>query len=121
MAFLADVSLDAALAVIVSNVTTLFICNAEPATYAAASGANKLGTKNPITVGTPGDRAPNGRKVTVPAITDGVVNTSGTASHWALCSGTVLYATGALSATQAVTAGNAFTLAAFDVGIPDAV
>lgn len=120
MAFLADSVLDGLLNQLVTNVTTLFICSQEPTTYAAASSTYKLGTKTPITVGAPGARTPNGRKATVPSFSDGVVSGTGTATHWALCSGSVLLATGSLSASQVVTAGNSFSLAAFDIGVPAA-
>lgn len=119
MAYLHDNVLDAALAYIVSNTTTLYICNALPTSYAQASSTYKLGTKTGVTVGSPADRSPNGRKVTVPATTAGTVNSTGTASHWAITSGSVLIAAGPLSANQNVTSGNQFTLDAIDIGIPD--
>lgn len=121
MAFLADVVLDAAINVPVSNVTALYICSQEPISYAEASSTYKLGTKSSYTLGAVANGAVNGRRTTAPAITDGVVNTTGTATHWALTSGTVLYATGSLAASQAVTSGNTFTLAAFDVTVKDAI
>ena len=72
-------------------------------------------------MGAPGDRTGGGRKVTVAQITDGTVTGTGTATHYALVdvSNTRLLATGALTASQSVTSGNTFTLAAFDIGIPD--
>ncbi len=97
MAFIADAALDSLLSYLVSNATTLYICSAELTTYAQASSTLEVGTKTAITLGAPGDRTPNGRKSTVPAFTDGAVQANGTATHWALCSGTVLLATGALS------------------------
>ena len=121
MPYIDDISLDALLSSIQSRVTTLFITSAEATTYAQASATYKLGTKAGPAIGAPADRAPNGRKATVAAITDGVVNSTGNATHWALCSAGALIATGLLSASQAVTAGNVFTLPAFDVGVPDAV
>lgn len=121
MAFVADAALDAALAVVADS-SALFICSQEPTTYAQASATYALGTKASPTIGAAADRAPNGRKVTIAAITDGTVSGTGTATHWALvkATGSLLRATGALSASQAVTSGNTFTLAAFDIGIPDA-
>lgn len=122
MALLADYILDLALAELDTATTTLYITSAEATTYAEASSTYKLGTKTSLSIGAPADRTPNGRKVTVAAITDGVVDGTGTATHWAITkSGTTLMATGSLSASQAVTAANTFTLAAFDIGIPDAV
>jgi hypothetical protein len=49
------------------------------------------------------------------------VNTSGTATHYALTddSASKLLATGSLSSSQSVTAGNTFSLSEFAIGIPD--
>jgi hypothetical protein len=49
------------------------------------------------------------------------VTGTGTASHYAIVDtvNSRLLAAGALSAPQAVTDGNVFTLTAFDIGIPD--
>ena len=44
---------------------------------------------------------------------------TGTATHYAITNGSSeLLATGSLAAPQAVTSGNTFTLASFDIGIP---
>ncbi len=121
MPFMADYVFDAALAKIIEG-NRLDICSSEPATYAAATGAASLGNDTTVSVGAAADRAPNGRKVTVP-ITGGNVTATNIATHWALTdpANSRLLATGALSASQAVTSGNTFALAAFDIGIPDAV
>ena len=122
MPFIADAALDAGLAVVADS-DALYICSQEPTTFAEASSTYALGTKATPSIGAAGDRSPNGRKRTVAAITDGTVTATGTATHWALtkASGSLLRATGPLTASQVVTSGNTFTLAAFDVGIPDAV
>jgi hypothetical protein len=122
MASIADYIFDLALAELDTNATHLYICSQEPTTYAQASSTYALGNKTPITVSAPADRTLNGRKVTVSAITDGSVTGTGTATHWAITKGgTTLMATGSLASGQAVTTGNTFTLAAFDIGFPDAV
>lgn len=123
MAYINDLAFDAALGYIVTNGTRLHICSAEP-TSAAQAISLSLANKASLTVGSPTDRTPNGRKVVVPAITDGSVTGNGLATHWALingATGTILAATGQLNASQTVTSGNTFTLAAFDIGFPDAV
>jgi hypothetical protein len=122
MAVLADFILDLALAELDTDAEQLHILSAEPANYAAVAGLT-LGNKTPPTVSAPTDRTPNGRKVTVSAVTDGMLTGTGTATHWALVDNTdsQLLATGALVVPQPVTAGNPFTLSAFDIGIPDAV
>lgn len=122
MAFIADYILDLALSELDTATSTLYITSQEATTYAEASSTYALGNKTSLSIGAPADRTPNGRKVTVASFTDGSVSATGTATHWAITkSGTTLMATGSLSASQAVTNGNTFTLAAFDIGIPDAV
>lgn len=122
MAFISDRVFDLGLNVLDTEANRLDICNAEPASYAAATTTNSLGNKTSFTIGAPSDRTPTGRRVTTQAITDGTVTATGTASHWAITDTTNsrLLATGAMAASQAVTIGNVFTLAAFDLGIPDA-
>ncbi len=120
MAFANDDAADAYLAVAPGAATRLDICSQEPTTRTEAITTYSLGNKTSPTIGSAGDAAPNGRKRTVSAITDGSVTSTGTATHWALTDGTRLLATGALSASQAVTSANTFTLAAFDIRVPDA-
>ncbi len=122
MPFIDDKVFDSGLAVLDTDVENLYITNAEATTHAEAVTTFNLGTKATPTVSAPGDRSPNGREVTVSAITDGTIDTTGTATHWALTDNslTLLLATGALSAPQGVTSGNTFTLTAFAIGIPDA-
>lgn len=100
--------------------TALHITATEQTTRANVL-TNTLGNKASPAIGAPTARTPDGRKVVVSAITDGSVTVTGTAAFWAVIDGTRLLATGALSSSQAVTNGNVFTLAAFDIGIPAAV
>ena len=120
MASLNDRVYDNGLTVLDTEVSHLYITSQEATTYAQASSTYALGVKATPTVGAPGARTPNGRKVTVSAITDGTVSATGTATHYALVDSTNsrLLATAALSSSQAVTSGNTFTLTSFDIGIP---
>lgn len=122
MAYINDYVFDLALAYLDTSGNRLDICSQEPATYAAATSTYTLGNKTSLSIGAPTDRSPNGRKVVVAAISDGTVTGTATATHWAISDtgNSRLIATGALSASQAVTSGNTFTLAAFDIGIADA-
>jgi len=102
-------------------IENLYITSAEATTYAEAQTTYKLGTKaTPATTG-PANGDVSGRKLTIDAITDGTVDSTGTATHWALTdnSESKLLATGALDSSQGVTATNTFTLTAFDIEIPD--
>ena len=121
-----DYVLDNGLTVLDTGATHLNINTAEPSTFAAAtSGALFLGTKNfgaGGVAGAPAAGAPNGRKVTTVAVTDGTVSTSGTAAAWSITDNTNsrLLASGTLSSSQAVTSGNTWTLPAFDIRLPGA-
>jgi len=122
MSFINDRVFDNGLTVLDTEANRLDICSQEPVSYAEATSTYTLGNKTSLSIGSPADRSPSGRKVTVAAITDGTVSGTGTASHWAITDtvNSRLLATGSLSSPQSVTSGNVFTLGAFDVGIPDA-
>lgn len=122
MPFIADRVLDNGLTVLDTEANRLDICSSEPTTYTAATSTASLGNKTALSVGAPAARSPSGRRVTVAAISDGSVTGTGTATHWAITdtANSRLLATGSLSASQSVTSGNTFTLAAFDIGIPGA-
>lgn len=98
------------------------ICyTAEPTTYTEATSTNSCGNKTGLTMTAIGNGAVDGRKVDTPAITDGSVTGSQTAGWWAITdNSSVLHAAGALSATQAVTSGNTFSLGAISITIRDA-
>lgn len=121
--YINDYYLDLALNAIDSGANSLVICSAMPATYTEANTTYKLGTKTAPTVSAAQDASPNGRKVVVSAITDGVLSANGTATHFALLDTTNsrLIVAQALAASQVVTSGNPFTLGAIDIRIPDAV
>ena len=91
-------------------------------TYTEAITTYTLGNKTSLTAGATADGGTDGRKVQIPAITDGSVTGTNTATHWAVSdvSGTALIATGPLTSSQSVTSGNTFTLDAIDIQINDA-
>lgn len=121
-----DRVLDLGLNVIDTEATHIYICyTSEPTTHTEATSTKACGNKNfgaGAVTGAPAAGTPNGRKVTTNAITDGSVTATQTAGWWAITDNTAsrLLASGALAATQAVTSGNTFTLAAFDVRLPGA-
>jgi len=121
MPWLSNEILDGGLDVLDVSGTRLDICDTgEPATYSAATtdGTDSLGYAT-CSIGAPEDAA-TGRKVVVAAITDGTVTETGTAGYYAITNGSdTLYATGVLSAPQAVTDTNTFTLTSFEITIPD--
>ncbi|SMO93842.1 hypothetical protein SAMN06265173_12652 [Thalassovita litoralis] len=118
MASISDYVLDAALSKLDTEADEIHICSAEPTVYAALSS---LGNSASLSIGAPADRAGGGREVTVAAITDGEVTATGTATHFAIVDtvNSRLLVTGSLTASQAVTNGNSFSLASFKIGIPD--
>jgi hypothetical protein len=120
MAFIADTVFDNGLTVVDVNGTRLDITSTEATTYTEATSTFTLGNDT-VNTGAPEAGAVDGRRVIVPAIAAGSVTGTGTAAFWALTDGaSVLYATGALSASQSVTSGNTFSLDAVSITIRDA-
>ena len=121
---LQDRVLDNGLATFKAEATHIYICSQDPTTFTEATSTYALGNKNfgaGAALSGPSAGSPNGRKVTSMAITDGSVTGTGTAAKWAITDNTNsrLCANGALASSQAVTAGNTFTLGAFDIRIPN--
>lgn len=129
MPTISDYVYDSALSKFDTEATHLYLCSAEPTTYAAATGANNgttqfgLGNKALAAgdINAPADRTGGGRKVTVAALSGGTVTSTGTATHYAIVDQTNsrLLATGSVSPSQALTSGNTFSTPTFDIGIPD--
>ena len=122
VAFLADIVMDSGLSYITSNGSRLDICSQQPANYTEATSTYTLGNKTSLSAGSPQDGASTGRRVIIPAITDGSVTGTGTASHWGYSKTSAtaaLLAAQSLSASQGVTSGNTFTLDAISITIPD--
>ena len=124
MAYLNDRVLDNGLSILSTDANAIHICSQEPTTYAEAITTYTLGNKASPSIAAPSARTPNGRKVTVSAITGGSVTATGTASHYAIVDtvNSQLLATTTLTSSQAVTSGNTWSSASsFDIGIPAAV
>ncbi len=104
-----------------TNGTRIDITSQVATTYAEATSTYTLGNKTGLNTGATEAGDVDGRKVVVPAIADGSVTDTDTATHWALTDGSaILVATGPLTASQGVTSGNTFTLDAIDITIRDA-
>ena len=119
-----DRVLDFGLNVLDTESTHIYITSADATTYTEAVSTYALGNKNfgaGAAFGSPAAAPPNGRKVSSAAITDGTVSGTGTAAKWAAVdsANSRLHANGTLAASQSVTSGNTFTLASFDVRIPN--
>lgn len=120
MAFINDLVFDSGLSYADTNGTRIDICSTDPGGVYATVTGNTLGNDT-VNTGAPQDGAVDGRRVVVPAITAGSVTGTGTATHWALTNGTdTVIASGALSASQAVTSGNTFSLDAISITLRDA-
>ena len=121
MATLNDRVFDNGLTVLDTEANKIVITSQEATTYAEANATYALGDSTSLSIGAPQDRAAGGREVVVAAITDGSITATGTATHYAIIDtvNSRLLATGSLSASQAVTSGNTFTLSSTTVGIPD--
>jgi hypothetical protein len=123
MASLADRVFDNGLTVLDTEANKILITSAEATTYTQANATFALGNSTTLSIGAPAARSGGGRQVTIAAITDGSVTATGTATHYAIVDtvNSRLLATGSLSASQAVTSGNTFTLSSAVIGIPGAV
>lgn len=129
MPYINDTYLDLAVAGIATGTRNLYICSTEPTTYAQATTTYNgspdrysLGSSASITMGAAANGSVSGRRTIVSAISNGSVTASATAGFWAITDASaVLIATGALSAPQAVTLGNTFSLGSFSIEFPDAV
>lgn len=124
MAYLNPRVLDNGLEALIAEGTRVDLCSDEPVSFAEATSGLTLCNKTGVTLTGPADRSPTGRKAAIPAVTDGTVTATGTATHWAVSDpvGSRLLAAGALSASQVVTSGNAWSLAAvIDIGMPGVV
>jgi hypothetical protein len=96
------------------------VCNAEPTTRTEAITTFKLAdiAMTPNTDFTKADGDTSGRKVTVAAKSGVTVDTTGTATHVALCDATrLLYVTTCTS--QALTSGNTVNFPSFKIEIAD--
>src|SRR5262245_8985247 len=119
-----DAILDGGLTLLDTASDRIYIVSADPTTYTEATSTFALGNKSFAAggaFGAPAAATPNGRKVTSTNITDGNVTATGTAIGWAVVTSgsTRLDANGRLAANQAVTNGNTFTLAPFDIRFPN--
>jgi len=121
MAFLDDRVFDNGLAVLDTEANAIHITDSEATDYTDATSTSTLGNSTSLSIGAPQDRSGGGREVVVAAITDGSVTGTGTATHYAIVdtANSRLLATGDLTASQAVTSGNTFTLSSVAIGIPD--
>jgi len=122
MPYLNDEIFDQGLDYADTNGTRVDICyTQEPTTYTEATSTYTCGNKTGLNTGATEAGVTDGRRVIVPAITDGSVTATQTAGWWALTDGaTILVAAGPLTATQAVTSGNTFTLDAISLTLRDA-
>lgn len=105
---------------IVDQADIMTACNAEPTTRTEAITTFKLAdvVMVPNTDFTKANGDTNGRKVTVAAKSAVPVDTTGTATHVALCDATrLLYVTTCTS--QALTSGNTVNFPAWDIEIAD--
>ena len=113
-----DSVMDAALDLVATG-TIVTVCNAQPTTRTEAVTTYKLA--DVVVDGTDFTKANgdvSGRKVTVAAQASVPVDTTGSATHIAVCDGTnLLYVT--TCTAQTLTSGNTVTIPAWDIEISD--
>jgi hypothetical protein len=123
MALLDNRVLDNGLTVLDTEANAIYVTSQQAVSYVDATSTSALGNSTSLSIGAPQDRSGGGREVVVSAITDGSVTSTGTTTHYAIVDtiNSRLLAAGSLSAPQAVTTGNTFTLSSVSIGIPDPV
>jgi hypothetical protein len=97
------------------------LCSQAPTTYAEATSTYMLVLKTGLTSGSftgPVNGDSSGRKLTKNAENGVSVTNTGTATHIALCSGSVLLLVDTIT-SQVVTAGNTANIAAYKYEIAD--
>ena len=107
---------DAGLNVVKNNGTEIYLCTSSPATRAAAITA-AVASKTGLTSGSysgPGAGDVSGRKLTKSAENGITASAGGTATHVAICSGSLLLAV-TDHTSQVITSGNTVNIAAFDI------
>lgn len=116
---ISDRVLDLGLMVLVVDTTALHICGSLPVDYAQVSESS-LGVKSAPIVAGPQNWTSGGRRVTVQAFSDGLVQSNGQATHWAIVDDTNerLLAAFTLLVPKNVTTPNNFSLPDFDIAIP---
>jgi hypothetical protein len=121
MATLNDRVFDNGLTVLDTEANAIHVTSQEATTFTEATSTYSLGNSTSLSIGAPQDRSGGGREVVVAAITDGTVTGTGTVTHYAIVDtvNSRLLATSTLTASQAVTSGNTFTLSSVAIGIPD--
>jgi len=121
MALLDNRVFDNGLSVLDLEANAIYVTSQQAVSYVDATSTSALGNSTSLAIGAPQDRSGGGREVVVAAITDGSVTGTGTATHYAIVDtiNSRLLAAGSLSASQAVTTGNTFTLSSVSIGIPD--
>lgn len=122
MASLDNKVFDSGLSVISDDGNKFVVCSQEPLTFTEANVTYKLGTKLTPTIAAPSDRTGGGREVIMSSFTNGTVDATGIATHYAILDtvNSLLLAAQSLTDQQALTSGNVLQLnAAVSVGIPD--
>lgn len=111
---------DNGLSYLQTNADTVYLCTTEPTTYTQASSTYAIANKT-VSLAGPSDATGGGRKVTVPAITDGAVTALGTPTHVAVTGDTELLVTVTIpeEEQEELRAGNKFELTSFDIGIQE--
>jgi len=120
MATLNDRVFDNGLSTLDLEANVIHVTSAEATDFANVAAVT-LGNSTSLSIGAPQDRTGGGREVVVAAISDGAITGTGTATHYAIVDtvNSRLLATSTLTASQAVTSGNTFTLSSVAIGIPD--
>lgn len=120
-AYLNDRILDRGLIALLDGNSIKF-CTEQPADYASVAGVT-LGGRDAPTLTGPADASPNGRKVTIAAILDGVGTATGDAAFWVLVDtvNSRVLAGDVIDPVQPIVNGDPITFPEVTIRFPDAL
>ena len=98
----------------------VWLCSGAESLVFATLSAQKMATKTSVVPTGPANRAGGGREITIPAVSNGSVTASGTATLQAIVDvyNSRVLAVTSLAAPIVLTNGTKFTLGSWKVGIP---
>jgi hypothetical protein len=118
--FTPDAVLDKMADYIIANATTEYLCSGQPTNFAGIAAVALADVAIDSGDFTKGDGTPDGRDVDVAGQADVVIDTSGTANHVALASGSeLLYVTTCPDKVLTSGGGNVAAIAGFTITLRD--
>ena len=121
MNYLSATIKDASLTLLATTGNTMHLCSAAPTTFLEATTTLNLATKTALAYTAVTGGTGDTRKVSTVAFTDGVNDATGTATHWAIVSGTELLAVGEFLVPQELVFPGSFSMPIVDITLAQTI